>query len=990
VSVLSTEEPIRVLVDHYHDSGGQQLRSSLRGGALQATICRERLTWRLLKRYHVAIVDATAPAKVAASELRALERFVSEGGGLLLAGAAPAYEFAAGAPPAEMPAARIAERFGFRYASGSEAAGETRYDRDFRLGYRAKDAQAAVEAVPGFGPTPPAAGTWAPIEAPSGAQMLLSHRETGETLAAVARHGAGRVCVCGTTLERFNVLAHLHPLIAWLAEDAGERPGREIPTEIGPPPVKCTFGGLALICDEPLADRAPDLSVTVRRFDEFMTQMLGEDWKMPQRIRALRTCQRLRPWDHGLFLAPPPTDWATAYNVAFSASLNALWHSHYGDMIVALFPEACLARYIAIRFLEHLGFDEQAARLREIALRRVDREDPSRTAGDLARIYWATEQWHPKGLWLLGELERRYGRGFLRRLLQVLPKKLEDDRLPQTYAWQSDQLAYYLGLAAGEDVTGLLREIGTTIHPLPLVSPDDGGFDEAMRGALSDAVLSRAGAGSAGRRMEALSDLAVLKPEQRAKLPDRVRDLTEAFERSVASDARAGKPLERLARAKDASHAAWAALQLVSMGRTEWADRLAELLPGQDLRFRLMAGHALSRIGREVPEGTLAGLQSDGRPVGELDVQALDTVMIHPKVEGYEVANVLAESGLSGFPHGNWATRFYVYWVHTSPQWRRSGLSRLAFRAAMEHPEALRCSCFALNTGTRNNAHALYRDFGYVDMDRREKAVKELSLGTPCVPPEGGVVRPITPDDREPVRRFLLGYHEGAFTLSPLPVPELGEGSFTALAERDGKLVGVALARHDEGGEAGLIDVAVSKDEKTRAEIGVAMLARVHAMLSNDGAKRVTARVCSDAGLLTDVLCRSGYSREATGSVNMFGIRDLRQLFSEIRPLYERRLRGTPFEDWRGRVILLGDRLGSGLEVEDGAAHVLEAPHPGPTDIVLHTTDETITRVVTGRETPLEGYLQRVTSIEPQVSPLVMKLLETLFPEVPFVLRWGW
>ncbi|MFW5868866.1 MAG: hypothetical protein ACOCX2_13670, partial [Armatimonadota bacterium] len=257
-------------------------------------------------------------------------------------------------------------------------------------------------------------------------------------------------------------------------------------------------------------------------------------------------------------------------------------------------------------------------------------------------------------------------------------------------------------------------------------------------------------------------------------------------------------------------------------------------------------------------------------------------------------------------------------------------------------------------------------------------------------PPDGVVIRPVGEDDHEAVRRFLTDYHADAFTLSPVPAPHLGEGTFAALAERGGTLIGVTLAAYVEGDSAALQDIAVAAREDARPEIGVALIARVHAMLADAGAKRVTAHICSDPGLLTDALCRAGYSREASGGVNMFGIRDLTQLFGEIRPLFERRVRETPFEDWRGRVILLGERLGSGLSFEAGEVRVIGDPEPRPADIVLRTTDERITRIVTGRETPLEGYLQREMTVEPQVSPPVMKLLETLFPRVPFVLRWGW
>lgn len=979
---------IRVLIDHYHDTGWDTASRMLGGGPLQVTFCRERLRWNLLKRYDVVITDASAPADVSRSEREALERFVREGGGLLIAGSAPSFGFVTGEPVSGMPAAKFAAPFGFSFVEPGDCTGQTSWDRDFHLGYSEEDVEVVPGAIDRFGPQPPGTSTWAPIESPPGAMPLLAHRDTGETLAALAEHGQGRVIVCGARLTHFGLLGHLHPLIAWLAEGSGEeKPASQVPTEIGPPPQKRIVGGIKLICDEPVAGRAGELARTIRRVDDFLTRMLADHWRLPDTVEVMQACERARPWWDGLFLAPTGTDAAVAYNAAVSLSLNAIWDSYPGQLLVTLFPEATLPRHLAIRFLEEEGFDEMASHLREITRIQLEAADPACGELDLPRVYWATEKWHPKGMWLADELERRYGADFFSRVFSLLPKKAADDPLPATFAWESDRAAYYLSLAAGEDLFPWLREIGTTVHPLPLVAPGDESFSAAMRGAVVEELLTPEAGPT--RQMEALTALMRLKPAEREQIPEQARSLLETFERSVASDARALPELGALAEGSDGSTAAWAALQMLSAGDHDAADRLAELLPAGDARFKLMAGHTLRKTGRDLPEASLEGLSEDGRSIGELEVVNRDFVIVHAKVDGYEVANVIANSGLSVFPENTYATRYYIDWVHTSPQWRRSGLSRLAFEAAMDHEEARRCSCFALNTGTRNTAHALYSAFGYVDMDRRERAIKDLHAGTPCTPPDGVVIRPIEADDRETVRRFVLSYHKDAFAISPLPVPTLGEDTFTTLAERDGELIGVALASHNEGNEARLNDVAVEGGEEEQAAIGVALLSRLHALAGADGARRVTARICSDPSVFTDVLCRAGYSRKPSGSVNMFGIRDLSKLFEEIRPLYEHRVQESAFDRWQGRVILLGDRLRAGLEIADGEVQVIAA-EPRPHDVVLRSTDATITRVVVGRETPMEGYLQQVSSIEPQVSPIVMKLLETLFPEVPFVVRWGW
>ena len=449
MSTLSGDRKIRVLVDHYHDAGEQYIRTNLRGGFVQATVCRERLTWALLKRYHVAIIDATGPAPVRATELNAVERFVSEGGVLLLAGSAPHYDLMTGESPTQMPAQRFGELFGFGFLTADDASGPTRIDPDFRIGYHDEDIEAVEGPVEGFGPHPPGMTTCAPLSIPTGARPLLVHAETGEPLAAIAEHGAGRVCVSASPLTRFNVLSHLNPLLAWLSGDAGERPVGDVPTEIGGPTAR-TIRGLKLICDEPIADRAEELATLVRRFDGFMAEMMGERWEPPKTLRFAQTGLRPRSWENDDFIPAAGPDWAVAWGVATTLAVDALWHGPQGDLLTGLFPEATVPRHIALRFLDHLGFTDQADRLRARAADALEAVDPTHTEADLARIYWATEQWHPKGHWLLTELERRFGEDFLPRLFEVLPKKRDDDPLPQTWTWRADRLAYSLGLAAGE------------------------------------------------------------------------------------------------------------------------------------------------------------------------------------------------------------------------------------------------------------------------------------------------------------------------------------------------------------------------------------------------------------------------------------------------------------------------------------------------------------------------------------------------------------
>ncbi|MGD9496421.1 MAG: hypothetical protein AB7Y46_08925 [Armatimonadota bacterium] len=977
------DRPIRILVDHYHDSGWHNA-GDLAGGPCEVTICRRRLTWGLLKRYHLLIIDASTPAPFAATELKAVERLVAEGGGLLLAASAPTFELMADAPAAQMPANALAQRFGFRFLSPFDCQAAPRYDRNFRLGYPGEHATVRGGAPCDFGPHAPRVDTWAPLATPASAQVLLEHPDTGEALAALAQHGAGRVAVCGTRLRGLNFLAHLHPLMAWLAESSTQRPGRGMPFEVGPLPKLHKVRRLRLIAEEPLEAQIDQIAEVIDRFASFMTDLLGDAWETPERIELARTCGQPHPWEDLNRVGAAVCSWALAYNVAYTLALQGLGGGHHVDLLITIFPEFTILRHLAIRFVEHMGFADQARRLRDIAAQMVDEADPDRTGADLARVYWATDKWHPKGMWLAAELERRYGDDFLGRLMRLIPKKRDEEKLPQNFAWPSDRMAHYLSLAAGEDLSPWLAQIGTTVHPLPLVKQGEEQFGEAMRRTLAAGATT----GPASRRMDALADLAALPPEEREKLPSRVRGLVEAFGRAAACDPRASRRLRTLS-AQDGPAGAIASLQLLSMGHTDAAERLAAVAPSQDVRFRLMAGHLLQKVGVDVPELTLMGLVEDKEPVGELTVDLRDSLDIHCRIEGYEVANVISERRLTRFPHGNYASCFYVYWVHTLPQWRRSGLSRLAFTAAMEHEEAQRCSTFSLNTGRRNNAHAMYADFGFVDVQYFEEVSKSLTLGTPCAPPDGVVIRPMGDDDREAVRGFLLAHLDRALQVVPVPAPRLGEATRVSLAEKDGALVGAAVGMLRDEGDARVAEVAVTPDTGAAGEIGVALLAALHQLLAAEGARTARAWIQPEADAMADALARAGYSRRTSGGVTMFGIRDLGHLLTEVRPLYERRLADAELTDRTGRVMILGDRLRAGLEIEGGSVRVV-GPEPRPTDIVLRTTDETITRFVVGRETPLEGYLQRRSDIEPQVSAQVMKLLETLFPQHACLVRWQW
>ena len=72
----------------------------------------------------------------------------------------------------------------------------------------------------------------------------------------------------------------------------------------------------------------------------------------------------------------------------------------------------------------------------------------------------------------------------------------------------------------------------------------------------------------------------------------------------------------------------------------------------------------------------------------------------------------------------------------------------------------------------------------------------------------------------------------------------------------------------------------------------------------------------------------------------------------------------------RGRIAVAGGRVSA------------SKPGARAADIILTCDADTLTRVVLGRETPFEAYLQTRLVIAPRVSSRVIELLETVFPKV--------
>jgi len=502
---------------------------------------------------------------------------------------------------------------------------------------------------------------------------------------------------------------------------------------------------------------------------------------------------------------------------------------------------------------------------------------------------------------------------------------------------------------------------------------------------------------SASERVEAFGCLADDEEEKAEG-----RSLSDRAIRGVrlanSSDSRAKKILEGVIKStKDDALAAVAALHLVKAGHKEAAPVLCRLAAKQNHRFQLEASYVLEKMkcpGRRRLSFT-ALKDEHGRPASRLEVEHSGYLMIHPMVDGHKVANVLSAPGYFHFPFNTHATGTYICWVHGSPQWRRRGLTRIAMEATMRHPMIQTRSCIELHTGTRNVAHPLYRSCGFTDARLACHYKRPLRGEAVAPPPEGVSFRSYREGDAAAMAKLLSEVCDSWFGHGRFRTRELGPRDIAFLAHRDDELRGFVHVHAVEGDVARLgrlclrplqddkkKDSDQKKDEPERIALGLLGLA--HERAREEGAKYIEWYNPPEDPLILRVLGLAGYGWTRSGGVYMFGVRNLEQLLSEISTVFERRARGGDLTDWRGAILLQGQKQRGKLVLEAGkAAAALPKARPG--DIILTTTDDVLSAIMLGRRTPFEAFLQTDLSIEPRVGGRLVKVLETLFPRVPMM-----
>jgi len=972
---------IRILADRSKDStGAGQFANLLPYSEFQSTDNRRPLRRSVLSKYDVLAICGQSLKKYTQPQLAMIREFVEAGGGLVLAASTPGFELEANHPIERMAQNAVAELFGAAFLS-TDCRG-ARADASLQVGLPQDEVRVHKHAALGDAGAGLGLGTCGPISPPEGARILASHKATHQPVAAAFEFGAGRVVMVGAPRFANELGFTCCALARWLASGSKRQTDDDgVPEYIG------ARGGIKrgdyfhVTFDQSCADGLDETIALLQKANAALKRRFGEAWKPHRHLHLADAVSQGHHWHWPPAMGGQAPAASRARQLLLTLLGRGINRWGFYECLDAVFSGAPWRIQLMLELLEETGFGAEAARCRERADRWVAEMDQQAKVFDLARNYSATEESCARGLLLIRDFQATHGKETIDKLATTIPEKDAWKHLPNEYSWPSDRGVYYLSLAAGENLFPWFAEQRLTIHPLPLVQPDAEDVKAQMVTRLNQAV--RDDTESLSSRMDAARDVCAMADEEEFSQDD-WGTLCATLKLAQQGDKRADKALRKLsARSKPEEIRAIAALNLADLGDASVAEELIPLARQFEPRFQLAAGYALTKAGSErADELSLENLRdAQSNVVGNLAVDFAGHVMMHCKVAGYKASNIFSSTGLRLFTKDAAISVHSVNWVHTSPFWRRRGLSRCLMEATMNHSAARKCSCSDLGTGTRNVAHALYRSYGFVDMDSHEEWMCELPGNGPLRPPTDVSFREYREGDGPKIAALCREVQGRTLAFWGLPRGELDPSEFGYLAERKGDLIGLASAQYAGGDDTHIQHLIVREDEQ-RAEIADALIALMHQVVHKAGAKRIRWYIFPDEDWRDRALNRAGYEVKPTGGVWMMQIRNFVQFLQEISPVIEKRLADSDFKGWEGKIDLLGTRLRGRITVREGSVKA-SAPTSRPADIVMSCDDDTVTRVALGRETPFEAYLQVRLTIEPRVSDSITKLVETVFPKVP-------
>ena len=1012
-----TKERIRILVDTSRDTGWSDGLIRIEPDNIyQTTNNRDYLSESVLNNYDVLTICSNTPLKYTYAELQLIREFVENGGGLLLASSTTRFERDVREPISELGVNQVASLFGARFLLLPEGQGEMDIDANPLRGWTQKNLRLADHAITDALGIDDLGLTYCGVlDIPKDGSVFLEHSGTGEPIGACLDFGLGRVLLINTQLfQREN-----HPVsgrfVDWLGVNrVSLATGKQtIPDEIPIEEQVKEDGNIKIYNTHFVEDRVDTCMAFAKKLAKEMLSKFPEGEKIEWKIDLMPSCVHEYgfSWEDSVMTIGACVSLPRlAYSLGVEASGLLADKTPFGKATEIIFHGEGFPFFFGIRAMKLLGYEQEAADMLAEAEHQYRENAEVEALIDVAKVY---EQRSRKPIWILKTLFDKYGDDLFVRLTKVFSGKQSDTEknIPRTTFSQIDLLIYYLSRAVGEDLFPWFKEIGTTVHQLPLFPNDSDEFAAKVRGYLNGVI--RDASIDTSDRIDAIDSLLEIADESDHEISALVAklDTSDRYERLIAAaklisgcDERAVKALEELTiEAEDDGLVAMAVLMLTRNNRSgEHVDRLVEIAPNQDHRYQLETGYLLAKIDHPVAEvfsyeefanenGTPLLTMDIKRNTETMDVKRDTNLHLHPTIAGYRVAICNLHLHTHHFPHNTHAPGTYVGWVHTNPKYRRRGLSRWAFGASLSHELVRRYSCISLHTGANNTAHGMYRSFGFVDGLVAREFTKVLRHEQTKVV-EGVVVRPYTPGDAVEMASVLNAFYADRVERRPRRTERhrTSETRLIYLAEKAGELLGYVQAQCEKEKNVSIYEFCLKPQPSENSthpegffeEVGAALLCALHNELVKREYKRIRyyPEAEGDKNHIRMLFHNFGYTSEVDW-VWMFKIINLPMLLDELSPLLSKRLNESDaYKGWQGTIGIKGSEHQASLIIRDGKIRV-SAEVSEATGICLSTDDATMTRLILGVVTPYAAYLQNQLYIAPTVNDSVIGLLAALFPK---------
>lgn len=1013
-----TKEQIRILVDTSRDTGWSNGLIRIEPDNIyHTTNNRDYLSEAMVKNYDVLTICSNTALKYTEAELRLIQEFVENGGGLLLASSTSRFVRDVREPISELGNNHVAALFGAQFLPLPEGQGEMDIDANPLRGYTKKNLRLTDdEIVDGLDIDDLGLTHCGILDIPKDSSVFLENSETGEPVGACLHFGSGRVLLINTQLFQKENHPVSRKFIDWLGINClpSTMDTETIPDEIPIEEKVKEDEKIKIYHTHFVEDRVDTCMAFAKKLAKEMLSEFPEGEKIEWEIDLTPSC--VHEYDFGWTNASVMTIGACvspprlAYSLGVEASELLADKTPFGKVTELIFDGEGCPFFFGIWAMKLLGFETEAAEMLAEAEQQFRENTQAEEPIDIARVY---EQRSRKPIWILKVLLEKYGDDLFVRLTEIFSEKQIDTKknMPDTTFSSVDRLIYYLSRAVSEDLFPWFEEINTTVHPLPLLPNDSDEFVTEVRKYLNGMI--RDTSIDTSDRIDAIDSLLEITDESEHTISALVAKLDTAnrYERLIAAaklidscDDRTVKVLEELTvETEDDGLVAMAVLMLVRNGQVgRVVDWLVEIAPHQDYRYQLETGYLLAKINHPAAEVFASEELTDEnstpiltmdvrRNMETMDVKRDTDLHIHPIIAGYRVALCNLHIHTHHFPHNTHAPGTYVGWVHTNPKYRRKGLARWVFSASMSHELVRRYSCISLHTGTENTAHGMYRSFGFVDGFVAREYTKTLQHEQTKVV-EGLVIRPYSQGDEVAMASVFNAFHADQVELRPKRAERhrTSETWLIYLAEKDGEVLGYVQARCDGKENASIREFCLSPEtskdsahsESFLEEVGTSLLCVLHNELVKREYKKISWGPEGEVekNYVRKLFHNFGYTSAAAGWVWMFKILNLPMLLRELSPLLSKRLsESDDYKSWQGTIGIKGLEHQASLIIRDGEIRISDEVSE-ETAIHLSMDDDTLTRFVLGVVPLYQAYLQNQLHITPTVNESVIRLLGTLFP----------